>query len=380
MYNRGDKNGWNDSREVYSPSEVEAVLTSLGISVRDETENDFLSLCPYHGNTDSPAFSTSKRYGFSVCFNPSCAAGTSRRLTLEGLVKDLKGLDYLSAKRYISRSKGSSGESFKDKFDALAPIPEDMVEFPQAAVDKMHERFMAHPDAKAYMKGRGFEKATMEFFKVGFTPAATGWDVPVYRPYDMVVVPAFDHKGRPVGLVGRSLVGKEFKNYGPEKGGRGFHKSKIIWNLNNARKHEVVIVCESTFDAMRIHQAGYPNVVALLGGTLSSEQISLMNRHFSRVIIFTDNENEVNGAMNFPRNCRICLKAGFSICQGHKPGRDLGLKIAEALPRLRVSWATYDDKHIYARDVKDATDMTDDEIRQCLHNAISHYEYLDWVA
>jgi hypothetical protein len=43
-------------------------------------------------------------------------------------------------------------------------------------------------------------------------------------------------------------------------------------------------------------------------------------------------------------------------------------------------WATYDDKHVYANNVKDAAAMTDDEIRQCLRNAISHFEYLEWLA
>lgn len=368
---------WNDTKEVYSPAEVEAVLTALGVDIRDETENDFLSFCPYHGNTDSPAFSTSKRYGFSVCFNPSCAVGTEFRLTLDRLARDLKALDHMSAKRFVIRHKGESGESFRDKFDAIKVEDEELKEFSQAAVDKMHERFMSTPAAKEYMKGRGMHKDTVEHFKVGFTPASTG---PVYRKQDMIVVPAYDHRSRPVGLVGRSLVGKEFKNFGAEPNGTGFHKSKIIWNLQNARRYETIILAESTFDAMRIHQAGYPNVGALLGGSLSAVQQDLLNRHFSRAIIFTDSENMENGEMTFHRRCTKCLKQKFDMCQGHAPGRDLGMKIAESLPRLRITWAAYDDKHVYANNVKDAAAMTDDQIRQCLRNAISHYEYLDWVA
>lgn len=368
---------WNSTREVYSPAEVEAVLRALDIDIRDETDNDFLSFCPYHGNTDTPAFSTSKRYGYSVCFNPSCAVGTEFRLTLDRLVRDTKGLDHMSAKRFVIRHKGNTGESFRDKFDAIKVEHEELKEFPAGAIEKMHERFMQTPAAKEYMKSRGFERETMETFNVGFTPASTG---PVYRKSDMVVVPAYDHKSRPVGLVGRSIVGKEFKNFGAEPNGTGFHKSKIVWNLNNARRYETVILTESTFDAMRIHQAGYPNVAALLGGSLSAVQTDLLNRHFSRAIIFTDSENEDNGEMTYHRRCAKCLKNKFDMCQGHAPGRDLGMKIVESLPRLRVSWATYDDKHVYANNVKDAAAMTDDQIRQCLRNSISHFEYMEWVA
>lgn len=368
---------WNDTKEVYSPSEVEAVLRALGLDIRDETENDFLSFCPYHGNTDSPAFSTSKRYGFSVCFNPACGKGLDFRLTLESMVRDLKGLNHMSAKRFVIKHKGESGTSFRDKFDSIQIEEEELPLFPAAAVDKMHERFMSTPAALEYMKGRGMELDTLGHFKVGFTPASTG---PVYRKCDMVVVPAYDHKARPVGLVGRSLEGKEFKNFGANANGTGFHKSKIIWNLNNARRYETIILTESTFDAMRIHQAGYPNVGALLGGSLSAVQTELLNRHFSKVVIFTDSENKHNGELTYHRRCASCLKKKFDMCQGHAAGRELGMKIAEALPRMRTLWATYDDKHVYANNVKDAAAMTDDQIRQCLRNQISHFEYLEWVA
>lgn len=374
---------WESTREVYSPSEVEAVLRALNIDVREETENDFLSFCPYHGNTDSPAFSTSKRYGYSVCFNPACAVGTDPRygpLTLERMARELKKLDRMSAKRFVMRTKGETGTSFKEKFDILSEqIPEELPEFPAEAIEKMHLRLIQTESAKTYLKSRGFTRQTIEDFKVGFTPK-TEFGAPVYRKSDMVVVPAYDHKSRPVGLVGRSIEGKEFKNFGPLEHGKGFHKSKIIWNLQNARRYETIILCESTFDAMRIHQAGYPNVGAVLGGTLSAVQIDLLNRHFTRVVIFTDNENEENGELSFPVGCRKCLKNGYEYCQGHAAGRDLGMKIAESLPRLRISWATYDDKHVYANNVKDAAAMTDDQIRQCLRNTISHFEYLDWVA
>lgn len=368
---------WNSSGEIYSPSEVEAVLRSLGIDIRDETENDFLSFCPYHGNTDSPAFSTSKRYGFSICFNPACAAGSQKRLTLENLTMELKGLERLPAKRYVLQKKGESGESFEDKFDSIQDEPEELPEFPSSAIDKMHDRFLNHDPAKQYMKGRGFTLETMKHFRVGFTPASTG---PVYRAHDMIVVPAYDNKARPVGLVGRSIEGKEFKNFGPSDKGTGFHKSKIVWNLNNARRYESIVLTEATFDSMAVHQAGYANTGALLGGSLSNQQKLLLRRHFGHIIIMTDNENKENGHLTYHRRCAKCLKAGYDMCNGHAAGRELGMRIADEMPDMRVSWAMYDDRNVYARNVKDARAMSDDEIRQSLRNMVSHYEYLEWVA
>lgn len=283
----------------------------------------------------------------------------------------------MSAKRFVMRSKGESGESFRDKFDSIKVEELDLPLFPQDAIDHMHERFLNTPEAVAYMEGRGFNLETMKHFKVGFTPASSG---PVYRAHDMIVVPAYDHKERPVGLVGRSLVGKEFKNFGASENGTGFHKSKIIWNLNNARRYETLIITEANFDSQAVHQAGYPNTGALLGGSLSETQKALINRHFTHVVIMTDNENAENGWLIYHTRCSKCLRSGFDYCQGHAPGRELGMKIANELPRIKVSWAMYDDRNVYARNVKDARAMTDDEIRQSLRNSISHFEYLETVA
>lgn len=374
---RSRNNEWSSSREVYTAQQVEDVLKHIGVEVLEETDNDILSLCPYHGNSDTPAFSTSKRYGYSLCFNPACGVGSQGdRLTLERLVREVGGLDHVAAKRLIFlRGRNST---FAERFDSIEKEPEEMQEFSSVAIQKMRDRFWATPEAKSYMKGRGFQKETMEYFNIGFALASTGYGVSVYRAHDMVMVPAYDVKNRPVGLVGRTIVGKEFKNYGPGKGGKGFHKSQTMWNIQNAKKHDVVIVVESTFDAMRVHQAGYPNVVALLGGSLSEIQIQMFKRYFKTVIIMTDNEGPDD--MVFHRHCRKCLGVGNDMCQGHKPGRDLGMKISESLPGVSIKWAAFDNKTVYAPGAKDASDMTDEQIRQCLRNAVSHFEYLDWVA
>ncbi len=76
---------------------------------------------------------------------------------------------------------------------------------------------------------------------------------------------------------------------------------------------------------------------------------------------------------------RSAISGGFKLCIGHNPGRDLGAKIAGNLPRKRVMWASYEDKIVYPHDAKDAGDMTDQEIRQCLRNAVPNFEYTSWA-
>jgi DNA primase len=81
----------------------------------------------------------------------------------------------------------------------------------------------------------------------------------------MVTVPVHSPDGMPIGIVGRSIEGKAFKN------STNLPKSKTLFNIHRAKKiGDHVIIVESSFDAIRVHQAGFPNVVATLGGFLSN--------------------------------------------------------------------------------------------------------------
>jgi DNA primase len=59
----------------------------------------------------------------------------------------------------------------------------------------------------------------------------------------------------------------------------GFHKSSVVYNLLRATKlakGKGLILVEGSFDAMRLWQAGFPHVLALMGSSLSEEQLSLI--------------------------------------------------------------------------------------------------------
>ena len=51
-----------------------------------------------------------------------------------------------------------------------------------------------------------------------------------------------------------------------------------------SRVHRVLVV-EGFFDAMKIHQAGYPHVVALMGSTMSREQEHILATHFKGIVL-----------------------------------------------------------------------------------------------
>lgn len=351
MYYRRD-DGWEDDYEIYNEAQVEAVLEECNIEIVSETSTHFLCLCPFHGNTDSPAFAVDKEKGLFTCFNPSC--GTSGKL--EDLPKRLLKANIFQAKRIILRHKSASTKTFAEKVEERKKRNELPV-FKQEVIEKMHEDFWNSP-AHAYMAGRGFEDDTLGFFKVGYS-----------KKKNLVAVPMYAKEDQPVGVVGRTLEDKRFRN------SDNLPKREILWNIHNAKKHgDTVIICEASFDAMRIHQAGYPNVVAILGGHLSEWHTDALNKSFSKVVIMSDYDQ--------PRrqpNCARCRRAGEKTCVGHRDGRDLGRQIVDALPNKRMMWAAYDDNCVFPHNAKDAGDMTDDEIRQCLRNAITNFQYVRWA-
>jgi DNA primase len=70
-----------------------------------------------------------------------------------------------------------------------------------------------------------------------------------------------------------------------------FRKSVVLFNLHRAAAYgESVVVVEGFFDCIKVHQAGLPCVVALMGCSLSIHQEQLLLRHFREVILLLDGD------------------------------------------------------------------------------------------
>jgi len=316
---------------IYSPDHVKSVLKEIGIDVASETSNDFMCYCPFHSNRHTPSFSVSKEKGAFICFNPSC----SETGTLGELVKRMMGKNEYEAIRFIASKEFEAINNFDDTLNAIFEDKPDFEEFSQETLDNLYNNLGSKPEAIEYFKGRGINEESMHHFKLGYS-----------KNMDMVIVPVHSPDGMPVGLVGRSIKEKRFKN------STNLPKNKTMFNIHRAKKiGEHVIIVESTFDAIRVHQAGFPNVVATLGGHLSKENIALLNRYFNKITIMTDAD---------------------------LAGRELGFSIANRLRNKDLLWASYEYGKIYPHEAKDAGDMTEKEIVACIKNAVSDIEYRSW--
>jgi len=319
---------------VYSPTHIKALVKALGLEQVGETGNDFLCYCPFHSNRHTPSFSVSRTKGSFICFNPACGeAGT-----LNELVRRILHKNEFEAIRFISSKETEFEEDFDEALKSILDDKPVFEEFSEEVLQKLHEDLIIQNanNSQEYLKGvRGINEESMQHFQLGYS-----------SNMNMITTPVHSPDGTPIGLVGRSIEGKSFKN------STNLPKSKTLFNLHRAKRiGSNVIVVESNFDAIRIHQAGFPNVVATLGGHLSPEQQYLLNRYFNRITIMTDAD---------------------------QAGRQLGLAIANKLKNKDILWASYSYGKIYPHDAKDAGDMTDEEIKVCIKNAVSDIEYRSW--
>ncbi len=72
----------------------------------------------------------------------------------------------------------------------------------------------------------------------------------------------------------------------------GFRKALELFNLHRAAATatKAVVLVEGYFDCMRVHQAGFPCVVALMGSSLSAAQERALLHQFERVILMLDGD------------------------------------------------------------------------------------------
>jgi DNA primase len=238
-------------------------ITSHGVEVIRDEGSELACLCPFHKNTDSPAFYINKHTGLWICFNPSCEK--------RGSIRDL--MTFFGDQRPMVKD-----HSIADIEANLSTFQQDcIVEDWDGILDSIKIKFPEDSGKVQYLLDRGISEKTLSYFEVGFSPKK-----------NRIVIPTRDDASKLVGFIGRAVKADVQPKYLYSK---GFPRKSVLFNLNRAKKFDSVIIVEGSVDAMKIHQAGFSNVVATLGAAVTEEHISLIRRNFDDVIIFADNDD-----------------------------------------------------------------------------------------
>lgn len=225
------------------------------------------------------------------------------------------GRKYFEAVRFI-KSKEQENDLEKEINKKLFIKP-DYVEFDEFTLKRLNSQLIDSPRATEYLGYRKITETSFDRFMLGYS-----------EKQDMITIPVHSPNGMPVGFVGRSIEGKDFKNT------PGLPKSKILFNLHRVKTASMVYVVESSFDAIRLDQVGMP-AVATLGANVSNIQIELLQKYFNNIVVIADND-EAGGNMKD----KIIEKLGsrVSVIQLNKQYKDIGDMPNEEIQKLNIEF------------------------------------------
>ncbi len=295
--------------DLYTAEQIKRVLTGSGINIESEVDSDYIIFCPYHNNYRSPAGEIDKVNGTFFCF--SC----QKIADLVEFVMHTSGRTYFESVRYI-KSKETETDIEQIVNKALV-IKQEYTQFDQVLVKRLNQQALESPRAMRYYNGRMISEESVKKFWLGFS-----------EKQDMVTIPVHSPDGMEVGFVGRSVEGKDFKNT------PGLPKSKVLFNLHRVKTSSKVYVVESSFDAIRLDQCGFP-AVATLGANVSSFQTDLLKKYFNNIIVIADND-EAGGNMKD----KIVERLGsrVTVIKLDKQYKDIGDMPDEAIKNLDESF------------------------------------------
>jgi DNA primase len=267
-----DNRGRRVQTNTYTEEQIKRVLVGSGITVESEVGSDFIIFCPYHNNTRTPAGEVSKQSGLFFCF--SC----QQTADLQELIMKMTNRSYFESIRFIKSKEKET--NIEDLINKKLYKPKEFIQYDEVLIKRLTNQTLESPRAMRYFEGRKITKRSIEKFSLGYS-----------EKQDMVTIPVQSPDGMTIGFVARTIEGKEFKNT------PGLPKSKILFNLHRIKTSSRVYVLESSFDAIRVDQVGFP-AVATLGANVSSSQIELLKKYFSEICVVADNDDAGNTMAN----------------------------------------------------------------------------------
>lgn len=299
-----------DTFKVYTPEQIQRVLIGSGLDIQSEVDSDYIVFCPFHANNRTPAGEVDKVKGTFFCF--AC----HHICDLVELVMHQTSRTYFESLRFI-KSK-DTGSSIELEIEKRLVAKEDYVQFDELLIQRLAVSALDSSRAMSYYSGRKITEASVRKFELGYS-----------ERQDMVTIPVHSPDGMLLGFVGRSVEGKQFKNT------PGLPKSKTMFNLHRVKSSRNVYVVESSFDAIRLDQCGFP-AVATLGSNVSNFQVDLLKKYFNDIIVIADND-EAGG--NMVTRLKEKLTSRVSIIRLEKQYKDIGDMEDSDIKSLKFNFA-----------------------------------------
>jgi DNA primase len=260
---------WLDFKSIKREANLESVLRHYRVDLRRSGKDQYRGCCPIHRGDGHDSFHANMARNVFHCF--ACGAGGTvldfvAAMERCSLYEAAERLKTMTISLGPSRSAANRKKLVTERRRVSLPLA-----FSLRGID------CAHP----YLAERGISIETALTFGVGFY-AGPG------LMHRRLVIPIHNVAGELIAYCGRSVDQTQPRYRVPP----GFAKSDVLFNLHRAAATEEtsVIVVEGFFDCMKVHQAGIPAVVALMGAVLYEPQCRALLGRFRHVNLMLDGD------------------------------------------------------------------------------------------
>ncbi|MFO8052339.1 MAG: DNA primase [Candidatus Omnitrophota bacterium] len=283
-----------------------------------KTGRNFKARCPFHSEK-TPSFIVSPQKQIFHCFGCGQGGGVFQFLM------QIEKINFPEAVEMLAKKLGMPISYQRDKDGQLKNSCYQATE--EASL--FYHGILKSGEWQSvldYLKKRGIAQKTIDTFRLGFAPGRNSLVNHMRKKKftlgmldkaslvsssgenfrdvfcDRILFPIFDIRDRVVGFGGR--IWKERKN-SPKYINSGesiiYSKRKTLFGLNLAKKYIIkddsVLVVEGYLDMVIPFMRGIKNIVASSGTALTQEQIKLLTRFCSKVILVFDSDSAGEAAM-----------------------------------------------------------------------------------
>ncbi|MGD0292861.1 MAG: DNA primase [Terracidiphilus sp.] len=315
------------------------------IRLRKSGSQNYQGLCPFH-KEKTPSFSVHAVRQFYHCFG--CQASGD----VFSFVAKIENVPFPEAIRIVAGKCGiplPKREFSSPEEAAGARLRAKLLDLHETATLWFEEQLRGPEGALAreYLTGRGLTPEGIKTFRIGYAPdsfnalrdrlsgmadnetlRASGLfsakeqdDGSLGHIYDRfrkrVIFPICNESGRVIAFTARTLetgdkAGAKYIN-SPET--PLYSKSLVLFNLDKARasirQHEFAVLVEGQMDCISVYLRGIQNVIATSGTAFTEQQVAILKRHTSQVVVNFD--PDAAGSNAAEKSIALLTEEGFNI-------------------------------------------------------------------
>ncbi len=336
------------AQQVKERADVVKVIGGY-IRLRKAGAQNYSGLCPFH-KEKSPSFSVHAARQFYHCF------GCGESGDVFSFVGKIENVGFPEAVRMVAQKCGIAlpkREYNSPEEAAEAQMRRRLLDLHEAAAVWFEEQLRSPVGAAAreYLAGRGVTAEAIKTFRIGYAPdnfnalrerlsgmadeaalRASGLfsakdqednagNVVAGRMYDRfrnrVMFPIANESGRVIAFTARTLAtgdkaGPKYLN-SPETS--LYSKGQVLFNLDKAktaiRQLEFALLVEGQMDCISVYMRGIQAVIATSGTAFTEQQVALLKRHTTNVVVNFD--PDAAGANAAEKSIGLLTEEGFSI-------------------------------------------------------------------